>query len=144
MIRPTKISEIKRTWHLFDAKEKILGRLASEIAPVLIGKNKTYFTRNLDCGDNVVLVNASKITVTGKKSAEKQYLSYSGYPGGLRKETFADLKKKNPEELVKRSILNMLPNNKLRSLWIKRLHVFPESEHPYKDKFEQPKDLKTK
>jgi len=135
MIKPTKKSEIEKKWHLVDAKGQVLGRLASGLSPLLMGKNKSYFTKNLDCGDHVVLINAKEILVTGKKSKEKQYYSYSGYPGGLSKTSFPQLIEKHPEKIIQRAVLSMLPKNKLRSEWLNRLHVFPSSEHSFKEKF---------
>lgn len=141
MTRPIKKSEIKRQWHLIDAKNQVLGRLASSLTPLLIGKNKPYFTKHLDCGDHVVLINAKEIVVTGKKAEKKEYYSYSGYPGGLSKKTFSQLKEKFPEKIIKSAVSNMLPKNKLRSEWIKRLYVFPTAEHSFKDKFSSPKAI---
>lgn len=135
MIKPTKKSQIKSAWHIFDAKDQILGRLASKIAPVLVGKNKPYFVRNLDCGDSVVVINAYAVKVTGKKETEKKYTSYSGYPGGLKTETLSWLREKKPERIIERAVLNMLPKNKLRDQWMKKLHVFADGKHPYEEKF---------
>jgi len=97
VIKPTKKQDIRRNWHLVDAQGQVLGRLASKITPLLLGKNKPYFTRNLDCGDHVVVVNARHILVTGKKEKQKKYYSYSGYPGGLKQRTFSQLKETSPE-----------------------------------------------
>lgn len=137
MIKSTKINQVKRNWHLFDAKDQILGRFASKTATVLIGKNKTYFVRNLDCGDYVVVINAGAIKVTGKKEKEKRYTSYSGYPGGLTIRTFADLKEKAPEKIIYHAVYNMLPKNKMRDTWMSRLYLFSGSEHNYQDKFKK-------
>ena len=131
MLRATKKSQIKTSWYIFDAKDQILGRLASKIAPVLFGKNKPYFVRNLDCGDNVVVINASLIKVTGKKEIEKKYTSYSGYPGGLKTKTLSQLREKKPERIIERAVFNMLPKNKLRDRWMKRLHVFAGEKHEF-------------
>lgn len=135
MIKSTKKSQIERKWHLIDAKDQILGRLASRTAPLLTGKNKPYYVRNLDCGDYVVIINASEIKVTGKKETEKKYTSYSGYPGGLHVKTYAQLKEKSPEKIILHAILGMLPDNKLKSLYVNKLHIFAGTEHDYKDKF---------
>lgn len=135
MIKSTKKSEIKRKWHLIDAKDQVLGRLSSRIAPLLIGKNKPNFVRNLDCGDFVVVINAKNIKITGRKLMQKKYDSYSGYPGGLKSTFLKDLMKKSPEEVVKRAVLGMLPDNKLKALWQKKLFIFPEDQHQYQDKF---------
>lgn len=137
MLKPTKQSEIKRAWHFFDAKDKVLGRMAIEIAKLLTGKNKPYFVRHLDCGDYVVVINAKEIKVTGKKEKQKTYDNFSGYPGGLKSKTLGQLRKENPTRIVTEAIRGMLPNNKLRDRMITRLYVFAESEHPYKNKFDK-------
>lgn len=135
MLKPTKKSEIKREWHLFDAKGQVLGRLATRIVPLLLGKGKPYFVKNLDCGDSVVVVNARDILVTGKKETQKNYYSYSGYPGGLKKTSLEQLRREFPERIIEKAVLSMLPKNKLRPLWLKKLHVFAGSEHDFQDKF---------
>lgn len=132
--RPTKTSQIKREWRLIDVKGKILGRVSSEIAKLLIGKGKPYFTRNLDCGDYVIVINASLVSVSGKKEKDKVYTRYSGYPGGLRKRTFAELKISKPQEIIRHAVSGMLPKNKLRDRMLSRLFVFAQEEHPYEDK----------
>ena len=131
----TKISEIKREWHLLDVKDKILGRSASDIALLLMGKNKPNFVRNLDCGDYVVVTNAKDIKVTGTKEGSKKYSRHSGYPGGFKQETLSELRERRPEEIIKRAVSGMLPQNKLRAKMLKRLYVFAQEEHTYKDKF---------
>ncbi len=134
MTKPTKTSDIKRDWHLFNVKGKILGRSATEIAGLLIGKGKPYFSKNLDCGDYVVVINASEIMVTGKKETDKIYTRYSGYPGGLRKRTLAEMRHARPEEIIRHAVSGMLPKNKLRASMLKKLFVYSGSEHPYSDK----------
>ena len=131
----TKASDIKRSWHLFDVKNKTLGRVASEIAQTLMGKSKPYFVRNLDCGDYAVVINAEKIKVTGKKEFQKKYSRHSGYPGGLKEETLMTLRHRNPTDIVKFAVLGMLPQNKLRDRMLNRLFIFKGAEHPYSDKF---------
>jgi large subunit ribosomal protein L13 len=135
--RPTKTSEIIRGWHLVDAKGQILGRTATGIATLLIGKSKPYFAKNLDCGDNVVVINAQEVKVTGKKERNKTYTRYSGYPGGLRKITVAEVRREKPEELIRHAVSGMLPKNKLRASMLKRLFVFAGGEHKYADKFSE-------
>ena len=132
---PTKLSDIKRSWHLFDAKGKILGRIASEIAKALIGKSKPYFVSNLDCGDYVVVINASEVKVTGDKEVQKKYSRHSGYPGGYREETLMELRKRNPTDIIKFAVLGMLPQNKLQDRMLTRLFIFKGAEHTYSDKF---------
>ena len=133
----TKLSDIKRSWHLFDVEEKILGRIASEIAQVLIGKSKPYFVSNLDCGDYAVVINAEKIKVTGKKELQKKYSRHSGYPGGYREETLMELRKRNPTDIIRFAVLGMLPQNKLQDKMLTRLFIFAGAEHTYKDKFKK-------
>ncbi|MBI2431109.1 MAG: 50S ribosomal protein L13 [Candidatus Levybacteria bacterium] len=131
--KPTKASDIKRSWHMIDVKEKILGRAATEIAKLLMGKAKPYFVRHLDCGDYVVVINAKEAKVTGGKEG-KIYYRYSGYPGGLKKETLSDLRQRKPEEIIIHAVKGMLPQNRLRDAMLRRLFVFADKEHPYGDK----------
>ena len=128
---------IQRQWHLIDAKNQTLGRLAVNVANVLMGKSKVNFVPYLDMGDFVVVTNASSIKVTGKKAEQKKYYSHSGYPGGLRTQTFSGLMESKPEEVIKHAIKGMLPNNKLRPKMLKKLYVFAGSEHPYKKQLKQ-------
>ncbi len=130
-----KITDIKRNWHLIDAKEKVLGRLASEIAQLLQGKNKPYYVPHLDCGDYVVVINAKDVRVTGNKRKAKVYYSHSNFPGGLKTVSFEELWKKNPEEIVRKAVWGMMPKNRLGRQMIKKLRVFGGAEHPYQDKF---------
>lgn len=139
MIKSTKKSEVKQQWHLLDAKDQVLGRFASKIIPLLLGKNKTYFVRNLDCGDHVVVINAKAILVTGKKELQKGYYNYSGYPGGLKRMTLEQTREKFPERIIINAVSKMLPQNKLRQLWLRKLHVFAGSEHEFAEKFETKK-----
>lgn len=137
MIKPTKASEIERDWHLIDAKGQVLGRLVTGIAELLMGKNKPYFVRHLDCGDFVVVVNAKDIKVTGKKEKQKQYYRYSGYPGGLKAESLAHLRDRFPEKIIVEAVSGMLPQNKLKDRMLTRLYVFADDKHPYEDKFKK-------
>jgi len=132
---PTKLSDIKRVWHLVDVKGQILGRVASGIATVLMGKSKPYFVSNLDCGDYVVVINAVGVKVTGKKELQKKYSRHSGYPGGYREETLMELRNRNPEDIIRFAVLGMLPQNKLRDRMLTRLFIFKGAEHTYEDKF---------
>ncbi len=133
----TKLSEIKRSWHLFDAKGKILGRISSEIAKALIGKSKPYFVSNLDCGDYVVVINASEVKVTGNKEVQKRYSRNSGYPGGYREETLMELRRRNPTDIIRFAVLGMLPQNKLQDRMLTRLFIFKGADHTYNDKFKK-------
>lgn len=131
---PTKISDVKRVWHLVDIKGKTLGRIASDISVLLMGKSKPYFVRNLDVGDYVVVVNAKDVKVTGKKELLKKYYRASGYPGGLRIESLGDLRQRKPEEIIRHAVSGMLPQNKLRDRMLSRLFIFAGEEHAYQDK----------
>ncbi len=132
----TKAKEIKREWHLIDLKDQVLGRTATNIASLLIGKTKSYFATNLDCGDHIVVINARLVKVTGKKSSQKIYMSYSGYPGGEKRKTFENVLKEDPKRIIFQAVSGMLPKNKLRDSMLKRLYIFADDSHPYEDKFE--------
>jgi large subunit ribosomal protein L13 len=116
-------------------KGKILGRIASEIALQLMGKKKPYFVRNMDCGDYIVVINAKAVEVTGKKEAEKLYTTYSGFPGGIKQKALWQMRAEKPTEVIRHAVYGMLPKNKLRDRLITRLYIYPDSEHPYKEKF---------
>lgn len=134
--KPTKAGEVKHEWHEVDADGKVLGRLATLVAQMLIGKDKPYFARNLALGDNVVVVNASKVVVTGKKPEQKLYDNYSGYPGGLKQETYKELNNRKPGEVIRLAVSGMLPKNKLRKEMLGRLYIFSGTEHKFKDRFD--------
>ncbi|MDP3982774.1 MAG: 50S ribosomal protein L13 [bacterium] len=133
---PTKGSEVSSKWHEINAEGMVLGRLASVVAQLLIGKAKPNFTRNLLMGDYVVIINSSKIVVTGDKSEQKLYDNYSGYPGGLKQEKYKDLNKRKPGEVIRIAVSGMLPKNKLRKEMLRKLFIFSDAEHKYKDKIE--------
>lgn len=133
--KPTKQSELKRTWHLIDVRGKVIGRVATQIAELLMGKNKPYFVRNLECGDYVVVINAKEVKATGKKEKQKVYTRYSGYPGGLRRETLGEMRIRKPEEIIRHAVSGMLPHNRLHDRMLKRLFVFSGGEHTYHSKF---------
>lgn len=135
--KSTKQEEVTRNWHIFDAKGKVLGRLATDVAHALMGKSKTNFVRNLDCGDNVVVINAGDFIVTGKKEKEKLYGNYSGYPGGLKQKALWQVREEKPEEPVRHAVYGMLPKNKLRDRLMTRLYIFTTEDHPYKNKFQK-------
>jgi large subunit ribosomal protein L13 len=126
-----KTADVKRDWHLVDAKDQILGRLASEIAQKLIGKNKPTYTPHIDGGDHVVVINASEIAVTGNKEETKMYYRHSGFPGGLKEKSLGDLKKTYPTRIIEKAVFNMLPKNKLRSGRMTRLKVYAGAEHKH-------------
>lgn len=126
-----KKGEIEQKWHLVDAEGQILGRLASKIAPILMGKTKPTYTPNVDTGDYVIVVNAEKIKLKGKKAFTKEYASYTHYPGGLKTVTYEDMMAKKPEKVVEMAVKRMLPKNKLGRDMFKKLKVYrgPEHEH---------------
>ncbi len=131
---PTLRAQIQRSWYLFDVKNKIVGRVAVDIAKTLMGKATPQFTRSLDCGNHVVVINAAHVRMTGKKENTKMYSHYSGYPGGLKQKTFAVVKDEKPTEIIRHAVWGMLPKNKLRHRLITRLYIFADDNHPYKDK----------
>ncbi|MGB9882923.1 MAG: 50S ribosomal protein L13 [Microgenomates group bacterium] len=134
---PVKVKNIKREWHLIDVSNQILGRIASKIAYFLQGKNKVNYVPYLDSGDYVVVINAQKIKVTGRKAKDKIYTHYSGYPGGLKEINFEQLLEKKPEEIIRRAVSGMLPKNKFRDQRLKRLFIYKDDNHPYKGKFDK-------
>jgi large subunit ribosomal protein L13 len=137
-----KSSEIKRNWHLIDAKGKILGRLSTEIATYLMGKKKPNFVPYLDCGDYVVVINAKDIKVTGKKESQKVYTRHSGYPGGLKQVVLSKMREQKPEEVITHAVKGMIPKTKLGRDMIIKLHVYAGSEHPYEKNFEKKEGAK--
>jgi large subunit ribosomal protein L13 len=120
---------VQRKWVLIDAKDKTLGRLATEIAAILRGKNKAEFTPNQDCGDFVVVVNCAEIKVTGKKPKQKLYQRHSGTPGGFKEETLESLLKRRPLEVLRRAVKGMLPHNRLSDRLITKLKLYAGAEH---------------
>ena len=125
------LTTIKRNWFLVDAEGQTLGRLASEIANVLRGKNKPSFTPHLDTGDFVIVVNAEKIEVSGKKTSQKLYRRHSGRPGGMKIEKFETLRDRIPERIIEQAVKGMLPHNSLGRQQFKKLKVYKGSEHPH-------------
>ena len=126
-----KKSEVEEKWWLVDAQNKVLGRMASEIAQVLRGKNKPIFSPHVDTGDFVIVVNADKIRFTGKKLTDKVYYRHSGYPGGLKSITAEKLMQKDPTEVVRKAVKGMLPKNRLGRKLIMKLKVYAGGEHPH-------------
>lgn len=127
-----KESDIKRDWYIVDAKDKILGRLATRIAKILLGKHKAMYTPNIDCGDHVIVINASGIRVTGKKLKDKVYLRYSGYPSGQKSVTLENMLKKRPAKVIELAVERMLPSSPLGRKMFKKLKVYAEDKHPHK------------
>ena len=134
------IDSINRQWHLVDAENQTLGRLATEVASVLRGKNKAHYTPHLDTGDFVVVINAEKIRVSGKKGEKKLYRRHSGRPGGLKVETFNSLQARIPERIVEKAVKGMLPHNSLGRQLFRKLKVYRGADHPHSA--QQPKSLK--
>ncbi len=125
----TNKSTANKLWVLIDAEGQTLGRLASKVAILLRGKHKPNFTPHVDCGDNVVVVNASKVNLTGKKWEDKTYIRYTGYPGGQRTLTANQLFEKNPSTIIEKSVKGMLPKNKLGATLFRNLHVYNDTNH---------------
>ena len=131
--------DFKKNWHLVDAENKVLGRLAVKIANILSGKNNSRYTPNADLGDFVVVVNAEKVKVTGNKPKQKNYYHHSSYPGGLKVKNFEKMQDDSPEKIIKKAVKGMLPKNKLSNKIIKKLKVYSGSEHPHVG--QQPEEL---
>jgi large subunit ribosomal protein L13 len=130
-----KPSEIKKNHYVVDANGLVLGRMASEIAKLLRGKHKPTYTPNMDCGDDIIVINAEKVKLTGKKDANKTYYRHTGYPGGLKSQKASDiLEGKNPEKVVKLAIKRMIPNNPLGRKQLKNLKVYKGTEFPESEK----------
>ncbi len=126
-----KFEPEKRKWYLIDAKGKTLGKIATQIANILRGKNKPTFTPHVDCGDFVVVINARHVKLTGRKLEQKKYYRHSGYIGGLKEVTAADMLDKYPERVIVHAVKGMLPKNRLSNRLITKLKVYPEANHPH-------------
>jgi large subunit ribosomal protein L13 len=135
-----KKKDIKRAWHLIDANGQILGRMASNVTKFLMGKNKVDYAPHLDMGDYVVILNASKVEVTGRKEKQKVYYKHSGYPKGFKEVSYQKLKKERPERIINLAVKRMLPDNRLRDKRMRRLKVVIGQENPYQDKFKTEKE----
>ena len=129
--------DIRRAWHKIDAKGKVLGRLATEVATLLMGKHKAQYVPYLDTGDFVVVVNAKEVKVTGKKESQKTYFRHSGYPSGVRVQTLAEVRNSKPEEIIKHAIKGMVPKAKLGKVMMKKLHIFAGNEHNFKQQLKE-------
>lgn len=126
-----KPDEIEKKWFIVDAENKILGRMATEIATVLMGKHKPTYTPSIDTGDFIVIVNAEKFAVTGKKMDDKMYYRHSGYLGGLKERTLAEQLEKRPEEVIRMAVRRMLPKTKMGRAMLKKLKIYTGAEHPH-------------
>lgn len=127
-----KINQDQKKWHVVDADGAVLGRVAVQVANILRGKNKPVFTPHLDAGDFVVVINADKIAVTGNKETAKEYMSYSGWKGGEKYKTVAQVREKHPERLIMHAVKGMLPKNRLGARMLTKLKVYKGAEHPHK------------
>ena len=127
----TKASDIVREWRVIDASGEILGRLATKVAILLRGKHKPLFAPHLDTGDFVIVVNAAKIRVTGKKAQQKMYYRHSGYPGGLRSTSLAEMREKHPTRVIEHAVKGMLPHNRLGAAMLRKLKVYAGPDHPH-------------
>jgi large subunit ribosomal protein L13 len=136
-----KASEVTRAWHVIDAEDLVLGRVCTEAARILRGKHKPIFAPHMDTGDHVVIINASKIVLTSNKAGAKNVYRHSGYPGGLRTETYADLMARRPDEAVRRSIVGMLPKGPLGRQMVRKLKVYAGPTHPHAAQNPQPLEL---
>jgi len=126
-----KASEIKREWHVLDAADQVLGRLATRVARLLMGKHKPIFTRNLDTGDYVVVINADKVRVTGNKAKQKVYYRHSGYPGGLKTISYDKLMETDPTRVIEHAVKGMVPHTRLGANMMKKLRVYVGDTHPH-------------
>jgi large subunit ribosomal protein L13 len=126
-----KVTEIQRAWYLVDADGLVLGRLASEVARILRGKHRPYFAPHVDTGDHVIVINADKVILTSNKADDKLAYRHSGYPGGLRSTSYAELLDKSPDEMIRRSIRGMLPKNTLGRQMLSKLNVYAGPDHPH-------------
>ena len=135
-----KAQEVSRNWYVIDATDVNLGRLATKVAHVLRGKHKTTYTPNVDCGDYVIVVNASKINLTGNKLDDKIYYNHSGYTGGLRERTAREMKENYPVEMIERAVKGMLPKGRLGRAMYKKLFVYAGSD--YEQKAQKPTEMK--
>jgi large subunit ribosomal protein L13 len=131
-------SEIERRWYVVDATDETLGRLASRVAHVLEGKHKPSYTPNLDSGDHVIVLNASRIAVTRDKRDSKVYVRHSGYPAGLKQETLGHLLERRPEEVIRRAVKGMLPRNRLGAQQLRKLKIYAGSDHPHQAQRPEP------
>ncbi len=134
---------VTKEWVLVDAADMVLGRMSSKVAKLLRGKYKPNFTPHVDCGDNVIIINADKVRLTGKKWTDREYFTYSLYPGGQRLQSPADLFAQNPAKLVEKVVKGMLPKNKLAAKLMDNLHVYAGSEHPHEAQKPKVIDLNT-
>lgn len=130
-----KSKEVKRNWHLVNAKDEILGRISTQIATFLMGKHKPEYSQHMDIGDFVVVINAAKVELSGQKEDKKVYKSHSGYPGGYSEVTYKKMILEHPTRVIEKAVYGMLPGNRLRAERMKRLRIYKDDNHPYNNKF---------
>lgn len=126
-----RTEDADRKWYIVDARDQVLGRLAAQVARIIRGKHKPIFTPNMDTGDFVIVINADKIKMTGKRELQKTYFSHSGYPGGVRIRSFAEMMEKHPDRIIQKAVKGMLPKNRLGRQLIKKLKVYAGDAHPH-------------
>jgi len=136
-----KAKDITRRWYIVDAQDLVLGRMSTEVARILRGKHKPIFTPHIDTGDHVVIVNADKVVLTAGKAERKQVFRHSGYPGGIKEQTYADLLERKPTEAVRRTIRGMLPKNRLGRAQIRKLKIYAGPTHPHHAQKPEPLDM---
>ena len=134
-----KPAEVEQEWYVIDAENQVVGRLASQVAAILRGKHKPYFTPHVDCGDYVIIVNADKVRFSGKKETDKLYYRYSGYPGGLKTRTAKEMRQRRPDYIMRHAVKGMLPKGPLGRRMLKKLKVYASPTHPHEA--QQPKVL---
>ena len=137
-----KPTDVTRKWYVIDASEATLGRVSTQVAELLLGKQKTQFTKHIDCGDYVIVINSSKLKVTGGKESKKMYYKHSNYPGGLKEQTLSQKMNKDPNSVIFASVRGMLPVNKLRDERLKRLKIYSDGEHGHEA--QKPEAIKVK
>lgn len=131
---------VERKWHIIDATNQTLGRMSSRVASILRGKNKAYYTPHFDCGDYVIVINAGNVKLTGNKMEDKDYITYSGHPGGQKHEAAKELIQRRPTIMIERAVKGMLPKNRMGRAMVKKLFVYEGAEHPHKA--QKPQELK--
>lgn len=136
-----RAEDVRHGWYLVDAEDKTLGRLATEIARRLRGKHKPEYTPHVDTGDYVVVINAGKVKVTGSKTTDKMYYRHSGYPGGIKSRSFAQMRDSHPERVIEKAVKGMLPRNPLGRAMLKKLKVYPGGEHPHSAQQPEPLEI---
>ncbi len=136
--KSAKKEEVERKWHVIDAEGEVVGRLCSKIATVVRGKHKPSYTPHVDCGDYVIVINAEKVRFTGGKWNSKEYITYSGYPGGQKRKVASEVRDRHPERIIENAVKGMLPKNRLGRAMFKKLFVYAGAEHPHQAQQPEP------